>query len=123
VLASDSVVISDQLLVERYGESLFAATGFTKTAELINGRLAMLGCVAALGAAGKGDVLVQLARAPMGVALVFALVATGTLVPQIDAEAGYSACLRFRCTHHLTDARARARAQFRATCGRRWRSC
>ena len=53
MLASDSVVISDQLLVERYGESLFAATGFTKTAELINGRLAMLGCVAALGAAGE----------------------------------------------------------------------
>jgi len=49
----------------------------------------MLGFVAALGATFKGDVLVQLARAPMGVALVFALVITGTLVPEIDAEAGY----------------------------------
>ena len=41
VLASDSVVISDKLLVERYGEALFAATGFTKRAEMINGRLAV----------------------------------------------------------------------------------
>jgi hypothetical protein len=41
VLASDSVVISDKLLVERYGEALFAATGFTKRAETINGRLAV----------------------------------------------------------------------------------
>lgn len=43
VLASDSVVISDKLLVERYGEALFAATGFTKRAEAINGRLAVRG--------------------------------------------------------------------------------
>jgi len=89
VLASDNVVISDKLLVEKYGEALFAATGFTKRAEAINGRLAMLGVVAAMGAAIKGDVLVQLARAPMPVAIVFALVITGTLVPEIDAEAGY----------------------------------
>lgn len=41
LLASDSVVISDKLLVEKYGEALFAATGFTKRAELINGRLAV----------------------------------------------------------------------------------
>ena len=41
ILASDSVVISDKLLVERYGEALFAATGFTKRAETINGRLAV----------------------------------------------------------------------------------
>ena len=34
VLASDSVVISDRLLVEKYGEALFAATGFTKRAEV-----------------------------------------------------------------------------------------
>jgi len=41
LLASDSVVISDKLLVEKYGEALFAATGFTKRAEQINGRLAV----------------------------------------------------------------------------------
>lgn len=41
ILASDSVVLSDKLLVERYGEALFAATGFTKRAETINGRLAV----------------------------------------------------------------------------------
>jgi hypothetical protein len=43
VLASDSVDISVKLLVEKYGEALFAATGFTKRAELINGRLAVRG--------------------------------------------------------------------------------
>ena len=41
LLASDNVVISDKLLVEKYGEALFAATGFTKRAEQINGRLAV----------------------------------------------------------------------------------
>jgi hypothetical protein len=49
----------------------------------------MIGFVAAVGATFKGDMLVQLARAPMGVALVVFLVATATLVPEIDAEAGY----------------------------------
>jgi hypothetical protein len=47
VLASDSVVISDKLLVEKYGEALFAATGFTKRAEMINGRLAVRACACA----------------------------------------------------------------------------
>ena len=111
MLASDSVVISDQLLVEKYGEALFAATGFTKRAELINGRLAvrlcgcavrwlvlpahsptptqMIGFVAAVGATFKGDILTQLARAPMGVALTIFLIITATLVPDVDAEAGY----------------------------------
>ena len=49
----------------------------------------MIGFVAALGATFKGDVLVQLSRAPMGVLLVVLLIATATLVPEIDAEAGY----------------------------------
>lgn len=49
----------------------------------------MLGFVAAVGAAFKGDVLYQLARAPMGVFLTVLVVATATLVPEIDAEAGY----------------------------------
>ena len=49
----------------------------------------MIGFVAAIGATFKGDMLVQLSRAPMGVALVVLLVATATLVPEIDAEAGY----------------------------------
>lgn len=49
----------------------------------------MIGFVAAVGASFKGDMLVQLSRAPMGVALVVLLIATATLVPEIDAEAGY----------------------------------
>jgi len=49
----------------------------------------MLGFVAAIGATFKGDILTQLARAPMGVALTIFLVATATLVPEVDAEAGY----------------------------------
>jgi len=49
----------------------------------------MIGFVAAIGATFKGDVLVQLSKAPMGVLLVVLLIATATLVPEIDAEAGY----------------------------------
>ena len=49
----------------------------------------MIGFVAAVGATFKGDVLVQLSKAPMGVLLVVLLIATATLVPEIDAEAGY----------------------------------
>jgi hypothetical protein len=49
----------------------------------------MIGFVAAVGASFKGDVLVQLSRAPMGVFLIVLLIATATLVPEIDAEAGY----------------------------------
>ncbi len=49
----------------------------------------MIGFVAAIGATFKGDILVQASRAPMGVALVVLLIATATLVPEIDAEAGY----------------------------------
>ncbi len=49
----------------------------------------MIGFVAAVGATFKGDMLVQASRAPMGVALVVLLIATATLVPEIDAEAGY----------------------------------
>ena len=49
----------------------------------------MIGFVAALGATFKGDILVQFSRAPIGVFLVVLLIATATLVPEIDAEAGY----------------------------------
>jgi len=49
----------------------------------------MVGFVAALGATFQGDVLVQFAKAPMAVVLTVLLVATATLVPEIDAEAGY----------------------------------
>jgi hypothetical protein len=49
----------------------------------------MIGFVAAVGATFKGDVLTQLARAPMGVALTIFVIITATLVPDVDAEAGY----------------------------------
>lgn len=39
---------------------------FTELAELINGRCAMIGFVACLGATFKGDFLVQFAKAPLG---------------------------------------------------------
>jgi hypothetical protein len=54
--------------------------------ELINGRLAMLAFVAALGAEATGHVTVlrQLACQPTGVALLFVLIAAGSLVTLVE---------------------------------------
>ena len=57
--------------------------GFSGSPELINGRLAMMGFVAALGAElSSGDsVLRQIAEEPTGTAVLFILVIAGSLVP------------------------------------------
>lgn len=40
-LGRDNVTISDKILVEKFGETLYKETGFTDVAETINGRSAV----------------------------------------------------------------------------------
>lgn len=87
-LGRDNVTISDKVLVERYGETFYEATGFTETAEVINGRLAMLGFMAYIGAVFTGDFLTQLAEHPLFVTLLVATVSGASLVPIVKPE-GY----------------------------------
>ena len=91
LLGSESTDLSKQLLVEKFGETLYQTSGWTAMAEQMNGRAAMIGVVAGMGAIFQGGVLTQAANAPLPTFLVILAVVTGTLVPATgEAEAkGY----------------------------------
>ena len=79
---------SELLFVEKYGETLYRESGWTDTAELINGRLAQVGFVMALMNTFNGDVLDMMARSPLVVFLVGASI-TGASLVQVAQPKGY----------------------------------
>jgi len=80
--------LAQKLLREKYGETLYRELGFSKFAETINGRLAMIGVVAGIGALFRGDVLTQFAIAPLPAVVVSVAVIVASLVPTVRPE-GY----------------------------------
>jgi len=87
-LGAEDVDFAQKLLVEKYGESLYRELGFTKQAETINGRLAMIGFLAGFGGIFAGDVLTQFATAPKTSLVVALGIIAATLVPSVKPE-GY----------------------------------
>jgi len=76
-------------------------TGFKKDAEIINGRAAMVGFVAAAGAEifGAGSFLAQLSKYPQPVLVILALITAGSVIPVVKGtEGAYLASLRDQYT-------------------------
>lgn len=88
ILGSTDMDLAQKLLREKYGETLYRELGFSKFAETINGRLAMIGVVAGIGALFRGDVLTQFAIAPLPAVVVSVAVIVASLVPTVRPE-GY----------------------------------
>mmetsp|Transcript_10730 Transcript_10730/g.35209 ORF Transcript_10730/g.35209 Transcript_10730/m.35209 type:complete len:219 (-) Transcript_10730:376-1032(-) len=82
-LGSEDTVISDKLLVEDYGKEFNKALGFSETAELINGRCAMLAFVLAIQNTFGGDILTLMAKYPLWVIMQDATIISASLVPVV----------------------------------------
>ena len=82
-LGSTETSAGELLFVEKYGETMFRQSGWTTTAELINGRVAQIGFVLALLNTFNGDVLSCIAKYPVAVALTAAVISGASLVPTV----------------------------------------
>jgi hypothetical protein len=76
--------------------------------EIINGRLAMLGLVAALGAEFASDesVVAQIAQEPTGIAAVFALIAAASFPPLLAGKQGKESLGPFTPAAEMLNGRA-----------------
>ncbi|CEG01620.1 Chlorophyll a/b binding protein domain [Ostreococcus tauri] len=72
------------VLTEKFGETLYRESGFTATAEMINGRCAMVGFVFAVLNTFNGDLLTMIAKVPIVVAIVLATISAASVVPKVN---------------------------------------
>lgn len=102
-LSSDNFKLQESELYQKYlqkyleNEYVVQFTGFKKDPEIINGRAAMIGFVAAAGAEifGAGSFLLQLSKFPQPVLVVLALITAGSVIPVVKGTKGeYLASLR-----------------------------
>jgi hypothetical protein len=95
--------------LQNQGVSLGDAMAFNGAPELINGRLAMIAIVAALGAelSSHETVLRQLSDQPTLIVLVAVLIAAGSLVPVVEGKADTKSPLGFlNASAEMVNARA-----------------
>lgn len=95
--------------LQNQGVSLVDAMAFNGAPELINGRLAMIAIVAALGAelSSHETVLRQLSDQPTLIVLVGVLIAAASLVPVVEGKADTKSPLGFlNASAEIVNARA-----------------
>ena len=94
LLGSTDTSMSEALFVEKYGETLFRQSGWTPTAELINGRCAQIGFVLAVLNTFNGDVLTGISTHPLLVALTVAGIAGASIVPVVEPQGYFPPALK-----------------------------
>ena len=94
ILGSTETSLSEALFVEKYGETLFRQSGWTPTAELINGRCAQIGFVLALLNTFNADVLTGISTHPILVALTVACIAGASIVPVVEPQGYFPSALK-----------------------------
>jgi len=106
-LNSDSFKLQESEVYSKYlktyleNKYVVQFTGFKKDAEIINGRAAMIGFVAAAGAEifGAGSFLSQLSKYPQPVLVILALITAGSVIPVVKGtEGAYLSSLRDQYT-------------------------
>merc|ERR1712100_577447 len=83
LLGSTDTSMGEALFVEKYGETLFRQSGWTPTAELINGRCAQIGFV-----------LAGISMLPLLVALTVAGIAGASIVPVVEPQGYFPPALK-----------------------------
>ena len=94
ILGSTETSLGEALFVEKYGETLFRQSGWTPTAELINGRCAQIGFVLALLNTFNADVLTGISTHPILVALTVAGIAGASIVPVVEPQGYFPSALK-----------------------------
>merc|ERR1711943_19529 len=94
LLGSTDTSMGETLFVEKYGETLFRQSGWTPTAELVNGRCAQIGCVLAVLNTFNGDVLTGISTHPLLVALTVAGIAGASIVPVVEPQGYFPPALK-----------------------------
>ena len=94
LLGSTDTSMGETLFVEKYGETLFRQSGWTPTAELINGRCAQIGFVLAVLNTFNGDVLTGISTHPLLVALTVAGIAGASIVPVVEPQGYFPLALK-----------------------------